>query len=662
MPQTDAPPRTAARPRWSLSAGALAAGILLAPVALVSAAGPAAAAPVAPSGPQQPGPSQQDRALRYFDMTYQDAMYTALVEGDFEFAIATLGGMANATNTRELLDFVTGVQALKRGDSVAAERAFAGSPGSDFATGAMLMVIRVQLGRTEAAAQGWQEIGEQLGGQPFHTPWRGWLAEQAGNRAGALAAWREADRDGELLFNPAIAKRYFVLLAEADGARAAVARMDDIFGPVDTMSVEMRQLRTDIQRGRARLPALSPAQAGAQFLGDYVNLMRLARMSPAARGQRNRPADPDGEFISDALYLRTALVLEPGSARLRSQLADLLSDYGEPGAARAVLEAPGGPPPTADTLMELADYAADQHRTRDAIRFLEQVAVPDRSSSWHIDRAEGALALGESREAVRLAREAVRISERSGDDRLAAIGNWRLASILFRTGDRAGGIASLQSAIDALRGDDVLRPYLGLMLATFVPERRDEGIGMARAGQGRFGDTPHFRAGLGALLSEQEATLEEGVELLRAALGARPRSADMLNALGYTLVDREVDLQEGFLLLQRAHERLPDNAAIVDSLGWAHYRLGHLDEARVLVERSAELFAEDPNAEVFDHLGDIYWHLGRQDDARAQWRRALPIAAGYRGAAAIPGKIERGLDTPPPPRQRLPVAADPDSI
>jgi tetratricopeptide (TPR) repeat protein len=642
---------------------------LLVTTALVAPVLTPASAAAAPAGPAQPSPapgteggrSEQERAMRYFDMTFQEAMYTAMVEGDLEFAMSALASLGSATDTQDLVSFVSGVQALKTGDFAAAETAFEAAQSGDLSAAALLMVSRVQLGKTDAAIEAWSPIGAKGGGQPFFRPWRGWLAERAGKPDEALTLWREADGEQEFLFCPQLAKRYFVMLARADGADVAVARIDELFGPPETQTVEMRALRGAIRAGRGQLPELSPAQAGAEILADLVTLNQLMRMTPTGPDDPDEQ-NPDSDFVNDVLTLRTAMVLEPGNGRVRSLLADVLSEYGEPVRARAVLEAPGGPPPNADTLMELAAFAFDAHQVRDGVAFLERVPEGERSSYWHAERASGAFSLGEFDRATQLGREGIRLAQATGDDRVIGVSHWRAAGIEFARGSTAEGERLLAVALDKLEKDDIVRAYIGLMLARYVPARRAEGIAIARTLQGQFGDTPFFRAALGSALVNDEATLEEGIELLRAAVEGLPRSPDMLNSLGYTLVEKEVDVDQGFLLLQQAHERLPENAAIVDSLGWAYYLLGHLEEAKTLIERSAELFAEDPNAEVFDHLGDIYWHLGRRDEAREQWRKALPLAAGYSGAAAIPGKIERGLTTPPPPRRPIPVRADPDSV
>lgn len=626
------------------------------------------AAPEGPAAPVQPGAprsSAEDRALRYFDLSIEDAMYIALVEGDFEFAVATLGGLATATSSRELLGFVTGVQALKRDDFNAAAAAFARTESTDMVGAALGMVTQLQIGNEAAGLARWELFGEETGGEPFYRPWRGWLAERANDKAAALELWREADDNRELLFSPMIAKRYFVLLAEADGARAALERMDDLFGPVEIMDTEMRELRAAIEARRARLPELSIRQAGAEMLRSFVTLMQLARMAPQEqrRGRRTAPRpDADAIFINDALYLRTALVLEPNNPKLRSEMAGLLSDYGEDRAALAVMEAPGAPPPSAETLMQLSGHASAMHRIAAAVAYLERVPVAERSISWHQRRAWLALAQRQWPAAIEQAGTALRLAEQSGDERVLAAARWQTAGIFFQTGDAETGTKMLDDALAAVEANDILRAYLALSLAHYVPERRAEGIRILRRSLGGFGVDHNLLASFGYILTESEATLDEGIGLLREALSMRPRSPDMLNNLGYALVDKEYDIEEGFLLLQTAHERNPDSASITDSLGWAYYKLGHLEDALRLLELAVSQTAEDPSAEVIDHLGDVLWHLGRRDEAQARWREASQLDMSYDGLPTVREKLANGLTTPPPPRRPLPVADDPDAI
>src|SRR5271166_6859773 len=69
-----------------------------------------------------------------------------------------------------------------------------------------------------------------------------------------------------------------------------------------------------------------------------------------------------------------------------------------------------------------------------------------------------------------------------------------------------------------------------------------------------------------------EADLKKSLELY-------PEQPHVLNHLGYSWIDQGVHLDEGMSMIKRAVDQRADDGYIVDSLGWAHYRLGHMDEA-----------------------------------------------------------------------------------
>ncbi len=128
---------------------------------------------------------------------------------------------------------------------------------------------------------------------------------------------------------------------------------------------------------------------------------------------------------------------------------------------------------------------------------------------------------------------------------------------------------------------------------------------------------------------------------LQHALQLSPNQPDVMNYLGYTWVDRGEHLDEGLQILSRAAELRPNSGAIIDSLGWAHYRLGHYQQALGYLERAVELEPGDPT--LNDHLGDLYWQLGRRIEARFQWRRVLTLSPDDSLRAAAEHKVADGL-------------------
>jgi tetratricopeptide (TPR) repeat protein len=121
-----------------------------------------------------------------------------------------------------------------------------------------------------------------------------------------------------------------------------------------------------------------------------------------------------------------------------------------------------------------------------------------------------------------------------------------------------------------------------------------------------------------------------------------------LNYLGYSWIDQNMNLKAGLKLIEKAVSLKPDDGYIVDSLGWAHYRMGHYQDAVQYLERAVELRPDDPV--LNDHLGDAYWQVGRIREARFQWDQALSLKPEPELIGPIEKKLAEGL---PVKRQAL---------
>jgi tetratricopeptide (TPR) repeat protein len=132
---------------------------------------------------------------------------------------------------------------------------------------------------------------------------------------------------------------------------------------------------------------------------------------------------------------------------------------------------------------------------------------------------------------------------------------------------------------------------------------------------------------------------------LIAALAIEPDRPELQNFLGYGWVDRGERVEEGMDLIRKAVAARPDQGFIVDSLGWAHFRLGHYEEAVGYLERAAELSPGE--AEIADHLGDAYWRTGREGEARFEWSGALGLDPDPLRETALREKLDKGLPAVP---------------
>jgi tetratricopeptide (TPR) repeat protein len=140
----------------------------------------------------------------------------------------------------------------------------------------------------------------------------------------------------------------------------------------------------------------------------------------------------------------------------------------------------------------------------------------------------------------------------------------------------------------------------------------------------------------------------------KKALELYPDQPQVLNYLGYSWVDQGINLDEAFKMLRRAVDLRPNDGYIVDSLGWAHYKLGHYQEATDALEKAIDLKPADPV--VNDHLGDAYWRVDRRIEAHFQWNHARDMKPDTEDLPKILDKIEHGL--PDQPSAATPAPSD----
>ncbi len=228
----------------------------------------------------------------------------------------------------------------------------------------------------------------------------------------------------------------------------------------------------------------------------------------------------------------------------------------------------------------------------------------------------------------------------------------RLAGVLVRNGDKAGGLREadgwaaehpldargplLAARVRALAGDpegalpfarkavaaapDSILPRLILARLDTDLKRWDEADQTLGEAVRRHPHDADIMLELASIREERgDSTAAETAA--RDALKLAPTNPRALNFLGYLLADGNRDLDEAKRLITQAVEAEPDNGAYVDSLGWVLYRLGHLADARSQLERAVDLTGGD--AVVREHLGDVYRALKLLDQARDQYRLAL---------------------------------------
>lgn len=203
----------------------------------------------------------------------------------------------------------------------------------------------------------------------------------------------------------------------------------------------------------------------------------------------------------------------------------------------------------------------------------------------------------------------------------------------------------LTRAIDRFPGEFSLRLMRGHMLT--LNGRAEEGIGaygealpyatndsLRSAVYASIGDAWQELARGGQTVEQAVERRDEGwlthsprcYEAYRRALRYDPDNVPVLNNFAYYLALEGRQLKRAARMSARAVALQPSNPTYIDTYAWVLYRLGHLEEAKKLMQQALSLDGQK-NAELQVHYGDILAALGESFMAETYWKRAL--ANGY---------------------------------
>ncbi|MCL1961948.1 MAG: tetratricopeptide repeat protein [Desulfovibrionaceae bacterium] len=307
-------------------------------------------------------------------------------------------------------------------------------------------------------------------------------------------------------------------------------------------------------------------------------LVELGRMADAHTQldalTRQHPDYPEGWLLKGALLAdeRRDSEAEPALTRFL-QLAD--AQAGQPG-----MERDGGRNQARLMLARIAERRGDLSA---AEQLLQQVDTPDQTLAVQLRRAQILARQGKLDEARQVIRAA---PERQSEDARNKL------------------LAEAQLLRDHQQPEQAYQ-----MLSDELANDPDD-------------ETLLYEAGMAA---DRADRLQDMERLLRRLIEINPKSPSAYNALGYTLADRGLRLQEAKQLIGQAVQLAPDDSFIQDSLAWVEFRLGHLDEARRILEAA---YKNRPDPEIAAHLGEVLWTLGEQDAARAIWRDGQRLDPG----------------------------------
>lgn len=171
----------------------------------------------------------------------------------------------------------------------------------------------------------------------------------------------------------------------------------------------------------------------------------------------------------------------------------------------------------------------------------------------------------------------------------------KLADLRRVTGDKDGGIATLQAGVKATSRN----AYLVFRL------------GMALQDAGRN---------------------QEAIDAYDEVLKSNPQADVVANNLALLLVQLHPDDPATLARARKIAERFEGSSegAYLDTLGWVQFRAGRVDQAVGNLEKAAQLLKPVP-AELQYHLGMVYAQLGRTDEAKAQLTSAVEADTPFLG-------------------------------
>ncbi len=421
---------------------------------------------------------------------------------------------------------------------------------------------------------------------------------------------------------------------------------------------------------------LDPDDAGALF--TVAELQRQQGQSAAARATYGKVVDRFGPSL-DALYplyqlqlasddktaavetLETMVGLDPSAEPLVRALAELLSERGQPDRAASLLETllqrkPGD----LQSLSALSGIYGAQGRTQEAEALVRRaIELPTLTTDERLavagrlfDRAQTDSSAAElARDLFRIVRDrdpadyrgsfflalldftrhdlpAAEAGFRRTTELAPAFADgWVRLGLTLSTRERWAPLASaMDSAVVAVPGTPQLMFFRGFAhLQLGHDSTGTEALeSVLRSNKAESPLVVDVCTRLAAAY-EKARRYDDSKRVFERGLAADSTDALLLNNFSYSLSERDVQLDRAAQMARRAVDQEPTNPSYLDTLGWALFKLGKLDEAAALIQRSLE---HGGSAVVTEHLGDIYDRQGRADDARRLWTEALRRAPG----------------------------------
>lgn len=321
-----------------------------------------------------------------------------------------------------------------------------------------------------------------------------------------------------------------------------------------------------------------------------------------------------GETPTDALpVIDRALEIDPMVEDLNMLKAQLLNELGDAAATGAHLRTMVDRfPDNAEIAQALITWHLRQGDIDGAEAFLREQAGPDTGpTQGHINVVQ---LLQNTRGDDATRAELERLIAANAQSGNAPIYTAMLAAIDFRTGDRAGAIASVRGAIDASE-EGAQKNRLKVTLAQMLIANGDQDAADALAEEVLDADTsnvPALRMRAARLIREDNPGA--AIVALRSALDQNPRDADTLTLMAQAHErDGDIDLMGERLALALD---VSDNAA-PEAMRYAQFLLSQQRRSIAVAVLEDALRRSPGNVQLLLMLADV--HLGAQDwdEARA---------------------------------------------
>jgi Tfp pilus assembly protein PilF len=120
---------------------------------------------------------------------------------------------------------------------------------------------------------------------------------------------------------------------------------------------------------------------------------------------------------------------------------------------------------------------------------------------------------------------------------------------------------------------------------------------------------------------------DESTEAYDNALLISPGDERILNDYGYSLAQRGERLTEADKMVDKALAKSANNPRFLATKGWIAYRMQHLDEAKVLIEKSLKN-GGDKYGYILEKYGDVLYKVDQKDKAIKYWSQARDLGKG----------------------------------